>query len=143
MEKVSVSIAINVTLEKVWSLWTQPIHIMHWNAASPDWQTSYAVNDLRKGGEFTSHMEAKDGSFEFDFSGKYDVVKLNEQISYVMDDGRKVNTIFNYKGEQTIITTVFDPEIQNPIEMQRDGWLAILDSFKNYAENLNDNSIMH
>jgi hypothetical protein len=36
---------------------------------------------------------------------------------------------------KTEIVNTFDAETQNPIEQQREGWQAILDSFKTYAEN--------
>lgn len=32
------------------------------------------------------------------------------------------------------VTTIFDVEGINPIEMQQEGWLAILNNFKKYVE---------
>src|SRR5882672_1166747 len=83
---------INAPVEKVWEFWTGPKHITQWNNASDDWHTPVAENDLRVGGKFLSRMEAKDGSFGFDFWGIYDVVKKNELIEYTIGDGRKVVT---------------------------------------------------
>lgn len=57
-----------------WEYWTKPEHIVKWNNASKDWHTRWAENDLRAGGRFVSRMEAKDGSFGFDFGGVYDAV---------------------------------------------------------------------
>ena len=80
-------------------------------------------------------MEAKDGSFGFDFGGVYDQVKTSEQIDYTMGDGRKVKVIFTPMGNQTKITETFDAEKVNSMEMQKNGWQAILDNFKKYTEN--------
>ena len=79
-------------------------------------------------------MEAKDGSKGFDFEGKYDEVKNHKLISYSMSDGRKVKITFNQEGPKTKVITTFDPENENPIEIQRDGWQSILNNFKNYVE---------
>ena len=134
MELLTITTTVNVPVEKVWEVWTQPVHIMHWNNASDDWQTTFAENDLRKGGNFVSRMEAKDGSFGFDFGGIYDKVTKHEQIAYTMGDGRKVNTSFEADNGSTKVTTVFEPENQNPVDMQRTGWQNILNNFKSYAE---------
>lgn len=134
--KISITIEaiVNAPVEKVWKLWTLPEHITKWNSASDDWHTPYAENDLRVGGKFLSRMEAKDGSFGFDFGGTYDEVIINKLISYTMGDSRKVRVEFNHNGKTTRITSTFEVENQNPIEMQRDGWQAILNNFKKYAE---------
>lgn len=135
-EKTSITVAatIQVAVEKVWNLWTSPEHIMQWNNASDDWHTPRAENDLRKGGVFNTRMEAKDGSFGFDFSGEYTDIKTNELIAYTMSDGRKVHISFTSDGNTTTVTETFDAENTNPLEMQRGGWQAILDNFKKYAE---------
>lgn len=132
--KVTIEAVINAGVEKVWKLWTGPEHIVKWNNASPDWHTTRAENDLRPGGTFLSRMEAKDGSFGFDFAGVYDDVKLHELISYTLGDERKVWVSFSAKGDQTFVSSVFEAETQNPVEMQKGGWQAILNSFKAYAE---------
>lgn len=140
---ITISTTVNAPIEKVWEVWTNPVHIMHWNNASADWQTTFAENDLRKGGSFTSRMEAKDGSFGFDFGGIYDKVTAHEQIAYTMGDGRKVNTSFESDNGSTKVTTVFEPENQNPEEMQRGGWQSILDNFKSYTEKSNLSTPLH
>jgi uncharacterized protein YndB with AHSA1/START domain len=131
---ITVEARINAPLNKVWELWTNPQHIVNWNNASADWHTTKAENDLREGGRFESRMEAKDGSFGFDFWGVYDTVKTHQLIAYTLGDGRKVNLTFTPNGNTTNITETFDPENENPIEMQKGGWQAILDNFKKYAE---------
>ena len=131
---ITIQSTINAPVEKVWRLWSDPEHITKWNSASEDWHTPFAENDLRTGGTFRSRMEAKDGSFGFDFGGTYDDVRENEHIAYTLGDGRKVTVDFTSDGEQTKVVETFDPESENPIEMQRGGWQAILDSFKTYVE---------
>ncbi|CAD0006072.1 SRPBCC family protein [Flavobacterium chungangense] len=132
---ITVKATINSSIQKIWEFWTSPEHITKWSFASPDWHTPYAENDLREGGKFKSTMAAKDGSMSFDFGGEYTLVKQNESIEYIMDDGRKVEISFNEIPNGVEIIESFDPETQNPEEMQRGGWQTILDNFKNYAEN--------
>jgi uncharacterized protein YndB with AHSA1/START domain len=132
--KVTVKATVNAPVEKVWEYWTEPKHITKWNNASDDWHTPIAENDLTVGGKFLTRMEAKDGSFGFDFGGIYDEVKLNELISYTMGDGRKVTITFKTQGNETEVIETFDAETSNPVEMQQAGWQAILDNFKKYVE---------
>lgn len=131
---ITVKAIVNAPVETVWNVWTSPEHIVKWNNASEDWHTLKVENDLRAGGKFLSRMEAKDGSFGFDFAGVYDEVKTNEVISYTLGDDRKVYISFTGNGDTTTITETFDAETTNPIEMQKDGWQAILDNFKKYTE---------
>ncbi|MCE3227722.1 MAG: Activator of Hsp90 ATPase 1 family protein [Bacteroidetes bacterium] len=132
--QITVESSINAPVEKVWKLWNAPEHITKWCTATPEWHTPRSENDLRVGGSFSSRMEAKDGSFGFDFGGIYDEVKTNEKIAYTMSDGRKVKIIFSSNGNETKVTETFDSENQNPIDMQKAGWQAILDNFKKYTE---------
>lgn len=131
---ITVEADVNSPANKVWEYWNGPDHITKWCAASDDWHTPWAKSDLRKGGSFTSRMEAKDGSFGFDFGGTYDEVIPNEYIEYTIGDGRKVKITFTANGNSTHISESFEAETQNPIEMQRGGWQAILDNFKKYTE---------
>lgn len=133
-KKVKVETTVEAPPDKVWSLWTESEHIKKWNQANDDWHTTKAENDLRAGGKFSSRMEAKDGSMGFDFGGIYDKVIPNEHISYTLDDGRKVIIDFAEINNGTAITETFEPEGQNSIDMQRQGWQAILDNFKKYVE---------
>lgn len=133
-EKITVQSTVHAPVAKVWEYWTEPEHITQWNNASDDWHTPVAENDLKVGGKFLTRMEAKDGSFGFDFGGIYDEVKLHEVISYTMGDGRKVSITFKGHENETEVIETFDAESTNPIEMQQAGWQAILDNFKKYAE---------
>jgi len=131
---ITIENTINAPVEKVWELWSKPEHITKWCAASDDWHTPRAENDLRKGGSFSSRMEAKDGSMGFDFGGIYDEVRNNEYIEYTIGDGRKVKITFSPGENGTKVVESFEAEETNPVEMQRGGWQAILDNFKKYAE---------
>jgi uncharacterized protein YndB with AHSA1/START domain len=131
---ITIETTVNAPVDKVWEYWSNPVHIKQWCSASPDWHVPGAENDLQTGGKFSTRMEAKDGSFGFDFGGVYDEVKTNELIAYTMGDGRKVNVNFSSEGNTTKVVETFDAEDQNPVEMQRAGWQAILDNFKNYTE---------
>lgn len=135
--KITVTATVNAPVEKVWQYWTEPAHIIKWNAASDDWHTPSAENDLRVGGKYSSRMEAKDGSMGFDFWGIYDEVKNNELIANTMGDGRKVSVHFKADVGTTTITETFEAEEMNSIEMQRGGWQAILNNFKKYTESTN------
>lgn len=132
--EITVSVIVNTPIQKVWQLWTLPEHIMNWNFASIDWHTPKAENDLRVGGKFLSRMEAKDGSFGFDFWGVYDEIKENELIEYTMGDGRKAKISFVSEGNTTKVIETFEAENENSIELQQGGWQAILNNFKKYSE---------
>ena len=131
---ITVETTVNAPVEKVWKYWTQPEHLMKWNSASDDWHTPRAENDLRVGGKFSARMEAKDGSFGFDFGGVYDAVRTNDYIEYTLGDGRKVSVTFKRDGDKTKVTETFEAESENSVELQRGGWQAILDNFKKYTE---------
>ena len=131
---ITIETTVNAPVTKVWDYWTKPEHIIKWNQASDEWHTTNAENDLRKGGKFSSRMEAKDGSFGFDFGGIYDEIKENKYIEYTMGDGRKVKIFFTSQNDQTKIVETFEAENTNSIEMQKGGWQAILDNFKKYTE---------
>lgn len=133
-KEITVEATVNAGISKVWDYWTKPEHIVKWNQASDDWHTTRAENDLRKGGKFSSRMEAKDGSFGFDFGGVYDMVKENEYIEYTIGDGRKVKIFFIRHGEETKIVETFEAENTNSLEMQKGGWQAILNNFKKFTE---------
>tara|TARA_R110002096_G_scaffold221459_2_gene410294 strand:- start:1090 stop:1530 length:441 start_codon:yes stop_codon:yes gene_type:complete len=132
--KIKITATVNSDINNVWKTWTEPEHIRNWNNASPDWHTPRAENDLRKGGKFSTRMEAKDGSMGFDFGGTYDEVVLNRNIKYTLDDGRKVDIDFVETNDGISITEIFEPETQNPEDMQRQGWQTILSNFKKYVE---------
>jgi uncharacterized protein YndB with AHSA1/START domain len=140
---ITIVAEINAPVIKVWTHWTDPKHIIHWNNASDDWHTPRAENDLRVGGKFLSRMEAKDGSTGFDFSGKYIKVELYKQIEYTLDDKRKVKVSFVSDGNKTTVTESFEAEQENSIELQQSGWQAILDNFRKYVENSGKTETLH
>ena len=131
---ITVQNTINAPVDKVWEYWTGAGHIMKWNNASDDWHTTRAENDLHAGGSFVSRMEAKDGSFGFDFGGVYDQVIPNQYIEYTLGDARKVKITFIQLDTQTMVTETFEAESTHSIELQQAGWQAILDNFKKYTE---------
>jgi uncharacterized protein YndB with AHSA1/START domain len=131
---ITVEATVNAPVEKVWSFWNGPHHITKWAQPSDDWHAPFAANDLRTDGTFKTTMAAKDGSFSFDFEGVYTNVQLHKLIEYTIADGRKVKIAFSLNGKETKITETFETEDINPVEMQRGGWQAILDSFKKYTE---------
>ncbi|HWD88479.1 MAG TPA: SRPBCC family protein [Mucilaginibacter sp.] len=133
---ITVESTVNVPVEKAWDVFTNTKHIPQWNHASDDWHSPSAQNDLRPGGTFSYRMEAKDGSFGFDFGGTFVDVKPNELLSYTIGDGRKVENVFTKEGGATKITVTFEAENQNSVEMQKGGWQAIMDNYKKYAESL-------
>lgn len=131
---ISVQALIDAPIDKVWKYWSTPVHITHWNNASDDWHTPYAENDLTVCGKFHYRMESKDGSNGFDFDGTYVTIKINELIEYILNDGRKVKVEFIKNGNKTNVIEIFEAEMENSIELQRQGWQAILSNFKKYTE---------
>jgi uncharacterized protein YndB with AHSA1/START domain len=131
---IKVQVVVNALPEKVWKYFTTPEHIVKWNYASDDWHTPSAKADLHAGGRFLYRMEAKNGSMGFDLSGTFNRVKINELLEYTLDDERKVKVEFSKRGNGTIVTESFEAEHINSTELQRNGWQAILDNFKEYTE---------
>jgi uncharacterized protein YndB with AHSA1/START domain len=133
---IQIETVVNAPVEIVWKAWNEPEHVVNWTHASDDWHTPHAENDLKVGGKFLTRMAAKDGSISFDLIGTYTEVQELKSIGYTMEDGRTVHVIFEKIGDTTKVIEFFDPENENPIEMQRGGWQAILDNFKKYTEAL-------
>jgi uncharacterized protein YndB with AHSA1/START domain len=133
-KQITIETTVDAPLEKVWESWILPEHINEWAFASDDWGATAEENDVRTGGRFKTVMFAKDKSTSFDFAGEYTEVKEHARIEYTMDDGRQVEIDFEETPDGVHITQSFDPENENPIEVQRDGWQAILDNFKKYVE---------
>lgn len=132
--KITVTATINADVKKVWDYYTNPQHIIKWNFADPSWQCPSASNDMRIGGKYSARMEAKDGSFGFDFEAIYSEIIKDKKFTYGMPDGRQVTVLFDQNDTQTDVTVTFDSEDQNSLEMQKNGWQAILNNFKNYTE---------
>ncbi len=136
MEATKIQVQANVAADKqkAWDFYTKPEHIVKWNFASDDWQCPRATNDMRVGGKYSARMEAKDGSFGFDFEAVYDQIVPGEKFQYTMPDGRMVNVEFEKNGNSTNVKVLFDAESVNSLELQKGGWQTILDNYKKYAE---------
>jgi uncharacterized protein YndB with AHSA1/START domain len=133
---ITVKTLVKAPLATVWNCWTRSEHITQWNFASDEWCCPSAINNLEPGGELNWRMEAKDGSMGFDLTGAYDEVVEQQSIAYHLSDGRKVSVVFVQDGDAVAVTESFEPEGQNPEDMQRAGWQAILDNFKKHAESV-------
>jgi len=133
MEKITVSAVLSADKKTVWDFYTQPEHITQWNFADPSWHCPSASNDLSIGGRYVARMEAKDGSFGFDFDATYVEVVPYEHFTYVFGD-RLATVHFHAVDGKTEVVIQFDPETENALELQQQGWQAILNQFKHYVE---------
>jgi uncharacterized protein YndB with AHSA1/START domain len=131
--KITVQATINAEAKKVWNSYTNPKHIVHWNFADPSWHCPNAENDMQIGGIYKVRMEAKDGSFGFDFEAIYTEIIEGKQFTYEFEE-RTITVQFDNLGNQTEVVVTFDPENENPIEIQQNGWQMILNNFKAYTE---------
>ena len=131
--QITVETFVKAPVVKVWSAYTTPEDIVQWNTASPDWHTVRATVDLRAGGAFSSRMEAKDGSFGFDFAGTYTQVVPHAQIAYAFGD-RTGLVGFVPGADGVAVRVTFDAETEHSPEQQRQGWQAILDNFARHVE---------
>ena len=131
---ITVQVKINAPIQEVWKCWTTPGDIVKWNHASDDWHTTRAEVDLVEGGKFNSRMEAKDGSFGFDFYGVYEKIVVNRLIECLLGDGRTMRVEFFALDDKTEVIETFEAETMNTIDLQRFGWQAILENFKKYTE---------
>jgi uncharacterized protein YndB with AHSA1/START domain len=131
--KITVSTVVEAPLHEVWRAYTTPEDIRAWNAASPDWHTTAASVDLRPGGKFSSRMEAKDGSFGFDFAGEYTQVVHLERIEYAFGD--RIGLVeFLPEASGVVVRVTFDSEPTHSEDQQRTGWQAILDNFARHVK---------
>ena len=133
--QIVVETIVCAPIDEVYQAYTTPEDIMQWNAASDDWHSTKASVDLRKGGAFSSYMEAKDGSFGFDFAGTYTNVVPNVLLEYSFGD-RTARVDFTQTTDGVNVKVTFDAEETHSIEQQQDGWQAILDNFKRHVESL-------
>jgi len=131
--RITVETTVAAPIAQVWAAYTSPEAIKQWNAASDDWHTTAATVDLRVGGHFSSRMEAKDGSFGFDFAGTYTKIEEHRLIEYAFGDRHAEVQFADVPGGVTV-TVTFDVETTHSLEQQRSGWQAILENFRRYAE---------
>jgi uncharacterized protein YndB with AHSA1/START domain len=135
-KSITVQTVVKADIKTVWDFWNNPEHIKQWLHASDDWECPKAVNDLKVGGRFSFTMGAKDKSVSFDLGGTYTAVEEGKLIAYTMDgeDARKVSISFEPVEGGVKVVETFDIEHENPEEMQRAGWQAIVDNFKRHVE---------
>lgn len=131
--KITVETVVRAPIERVWQAYTTPEDIVQWNAASDDWHTTRASVDLRVGGEFSSRMEAKDGSFGFDFAGTYTKIIPERLLEYSFGD-RTASIEFTEIPDSINVKVIFDAETTHSIEQQQGGWQAILNNFARHVE---------
>ena len=134
--KIKVEVLVNAGLEEAWERFTQPEHIVNWNAASVDWHCPAARNEVKAGGTFLYRMEARDGSMGFDFSGQFIAVEPLKHLSILLDDNRTLEVWFVEQIGGVRVTEEFEAEQKNEPELQRMGWQAILDAYKRYCEGI-------
>ena len=132
---ITIDTLVHAPIQKAWDYYNTPDHVTQWNFASPDWHCPSAESEFREGGRFSYTMSSKDGKISFDFCGTYQRIQNHSAVSYTLDDGRDVKISFEEVDHSTRIVITFEPETTNPVELQRDGWQAILDNFKQYTEN--------
>lgn len=133
---ITISAELSVDVGRAWTAWTGPEHIVNWNFASDDWHCPSAVNHVEEGGTFSWRMEAKDGSMCFDFEGTYTKVVPEQLLEYDLGDGRPVTVRFEKQEGGVRVSETFQGEDEHTLEQQRQGWQAILNNFKTYAERL-------
>jgi uncharacterized protein YndB with AHSA1/START domain len=131
---IEISATIDASLQEVWDKWVSVEGVQHWAFASDDWAAEGIENDAKAGGLFKTRCYAKDGSFEFIFGGRYDAVEAQKHVLQTLDDGRKVEVSFEATPGGVHVTQLFEPETENTIEQQQEGWQAYLDNFKKYVE---------
>ena len=131
--RITVEKFVAAPIDRVWIAYVTPTDIKQWNAASDDWHTTAATVDLRVGGTFSSRMEAKDGSFGFDFAGTYTNIVPQKLLEYTFGD-RRAEVAFSPGKSGVTVRVTFDAEDTHPVEQQRGGWQAILDRFARHVE---------
>jgi len=131
--KITVKTIVNAPIDKVWNAYTTPDDIKQWNTASDDWHTTSSTVDLRVGGNFSSRMEAKDGSFGFDFAGTYTKILPQNFIEYSF--GERVASV-EFKPLETgvEVCVTFEAEQQHSLEQQQHGWQSILNNFAKHVQ---------
>lgn len=135
IKTITVQTLIDKSLAEVWDKYTQPEHVVNWNFASDDWHCPKAENDLKNGGTFSYTMASKDNSMSFNLKGTYTEVVPHNKLNFYLEDNRKVYTDFKVFDNKTLISVTFEPENENSIFLQRDGWQSILNNFKKYLIN--------
>ena len=118
---ITIEAIVNKPIGIVWECWTKPEHITKWCFASDDWHAPSSTSDFKVGGKISTRMEAKDGSFGFDFWGIYNEIIPNEKLAITMGDDRKWDTYFSVVEGGVKVIEKFEAESENRIEMQQGG----------------------
>lgn len=134
MNTIAIETTVRADIETVWEYWNDPEHIKNWMHASDDWECTNAINDVKEGGQYVFTLGAKDKSVSFDLPGIYTKVDNPVFLASTLGDGREVTVSFTSVPEGVHVIQTFEPETENPEEMQRSGWQAQLTSFKAYVE---------
>lgn len=132
--KITIETEVEAPLSDVWDAWVTPDDITSWNFAIGDWCCPSAEIDLAVGGKFNYRMEAKDGSIGFNYEGEFISIHPHRTIHYKLDNNREVKVEFIKTESGTKVIETFDAENENSVEQQRQGWLGILNNFKQYVE---------
>lgn len=132
--QIAIETTVDAPLEQVWSAWVTPADIILWNFASHDWCCPDARIELVVGGKFSYRMEAVDGSFGFDFEGKFTSIDPCNAIEYILDDDRVVRITFVQSETGVRVVETFEAEDEHSAEQQRQGWQCILENFKKHVE---------
>lgn len=135
-KKLTVEVIVDASLDITWKSYIEEESIIHWNYASEDWHCPWAKNSFKIDGKFVYRMEAKNGSFGFDFGGKYLEIEEKKKIVYELDDSRRVELQFIQIGNRIKVVETFEAEEENSLELQKSGWQAILNNFKKYVEHI-------
>ena len=135
-QQITVSTTVPVLPASAWKFYTSADDVIQWNFANDEWRCPSATIDLRVGGVHSARMEAKDGSFGFDFEGTYSEVDAPNAVTLDLEDGRKARTTFKPVVSGTLVETIFDAEDENSAEMQRDGWQAILNNYQTHVQQM-------
>jgi uncharacterized protein YndB with AHSA1/START domain len=130
---ITIETLVRAPIDKVWRAYTSPEDIIQWNAASDDWHTTSSSVELRVGGTFSSRMEAKDGSFGFDFAGTYTKIIPNELIEYAFGN-RSASVQFMQTSDGVKVRITFVAETEHSVEEQEQGWQSILNKFASHVE---------
>ena len=132
-QRIQIEASVHQSLVPTWNAYTLPEHIVRWNFADVSWHCPSAVNDLCVGGTYRARMEARDQSAGFDFVAEYTEVILHERFTYAFG-GQTCTVAFLPEDQATRVRIEFDSDGVYSVELQEQGWMAILNRFKAYAE---------